>query len=392
MKNIVIDCLASFWQLTTHVIFAKKAQVMFYYPQHFNRTAEGTNPFFDRLLEACDRHGISYKLIEEPDWGTDKPRNSKAIKGDALFLLIMVLRKVIGLFGKKDFFKNEKYVAGIVNILTFGRLRYNTYMTISGSMLHLFGALNSKGNVYDVQHGILFKQKATFFDEKEHLRPQYYQRNLHWIMWGRGYDQCFCRGDEEILSGRTHVVGYPIKDVVMDMNSSDDNEKSVLFSLQFTHDSQPHELKIQKDLVEESLHQLNECRVKVLLRHHPRYNNAIDINDLLEKYPFAKLTTLSMNKLLASTLLQVTFNSTTSFEYAAYGIPSFFIDKEASIPLGDIFYSEYHYPLYQGEEILDVVKRLQNSELRRQDSATVKEWYREFYDEFDENAFIKLIK
>lgn len=366
--------------------------MLFYYPQHFNRTAESTNPFFDKLLEACDRHGISYKLIEEPDWRTDKPRNSKAIKGDALFLLVLVLRKVMRLFGKKDSFKNEKYVASVVNMLTFGSLRYNTYMTISGSMLHLFGTLNKKGNVYDMQHGVLYKQHPTFFDVNKHLRSQYFQRNLHWIMWGRGYDQCFCRGDEELLAERTHVVGYPIKDAVMDMNSLDDKEMSVLFSLQFTRDSQPRELIIQKDLVEHSLHQLKECGVKVLLKHHPRYNNSIDISDLLEKYPFTELTTLSMNELLASTLLQVTFNSTTSFEYAAYGIPSFFIDPEARIPQGDLFYSEYHYPLYQGAKIQDVVKRLQNSELRRQDSVTVKKWYREFYDEFDENAFIKLIK
>ena len=58
----------------------RKPRVLFYYPQHFNRTDQGTNPFFDKLLETCDRHGVAYRLYEEPDRATDKPRNTKASK------------------------------------------------------------------------------------------------------------------------------------------------------------------------------------------------------------------------------------------------------------------------------------------------------------------------
>ena len=382
------DVLISLWQLTTKVIFARRANVLFYYPQHFNRSAEGTNPFFDRLLETCDHHGISYKLIEEPDWGTDKPRNSKAIKGDALFLLILVLRKVVGLFSKKDFYQNEIIVARLLNLFTLGRLRYQRYITISGSMLHLFGALKAAGVVYDQQHGILYKQHPTFFDENEHLRPQYYQRNLHWLMWGRGYDRCFCRGEEDILEGRTHVVGYPIAPAKVDVEKI--GEKIVLFSLQFTHDFMQHELEEHKTILEETLRQLQNSGVKVLLKHHPRYNNAIPIDDLLERYPFCCLTKLSMQDLLTQTMLQVTFNSTTSFEYAEYGIPSFFIDPEARLPQGDLFYSEYHYPLYKGMTITEVVDRLKLPDKAKEDAATVRSWYSEFYSEFDELAFLKL--
>lgn len=387
--NKIIDIIISLYQLTTRVIFAKKAKVLFYYPQHFNRTAQATNPFFDRLLETCDSHVISYKLIEEPDWGTDKPRNDKAIKGDALFMLILVLRKVVGLFSKKDFYKNEVVVARLLNLFTLGRLRYRRYITISGSMLHLFAALKDDCEVFDMQHGILYKQHPTFFDESEHLRPQYYQRNLHWLMWGRGYDRCFCRGDEEVLAGRTHVVGYPIAPAKVDVEEMSD--KIVLFSLQFTHDYQQHELEEHKKILEETLRQLQNCGVKVLLKHHPRYNNAIPIDDLIESFPFCRITKLSMQDLLTQTMLQVTFNSTTSFEYAEYGIPSFFIDPEARLPQGDLFYSEYHYPLYKGMFISDVVSRLKLHDKAKEDATTVRAWYSEFYSDFNEQAFLKLL-
>ncbi len=67
--------------------------LLFYYPQHFNRSDEYSNPFFDRMLDICDRHGISYDLIEEPDPATDKHRNPRARKGDVFFWTVTVIRK-----------------------------------------------------------------------------------------------------------------------------------------------------------------------------------------------------------------------------------------------------------------------------------------------------------
>ena len=387
----VSDVFRSFWQITTRVIFAKKAQVLFYYPQHFNRSAEGTNPFFDRLLDTCDRHGISYKLIEEPDWGTDKPRNKKAIKGDALFVLITVVRKVIMMVGVKDIIVREKNTARIVNVLTLGRFQFSHYITISGSQLIIFLYLNTQTCVYDMQHGILFKQHPTFFDEHEHLRQHIAKEvRWRWLLWGRGYERCFSRGEEELISGRIHVVGYPVESVKNTIDGS--SEKVILFSLQFTHDISLEKLKIEKDIVEDALLQLKGKHVRVLLKHHPRYNNAIEIDDLLQKYPFAELTALSMQQLLSITMLQVTINSTTSFEYAQYGIPSYFIDKEDKLKRsGNLFLKEYDYPLYQNVTLGEVVDRLRNESLRQKDSEIVSNWYREFYDNFNEQEFLNVI-
>lgn len=390
MKKIS-DIILSFWQLTWKVMLHRKRWVLFYYPQHFNRTAQATNPFFDRLLETCDKYGISYHLIEEPDWGTDKPRNPKAIKGDAFFVLVLVVRKVVNKIFHGDFWQKEKKVARIVNALTFGRLIYAKYITISGSMVHLFAAMNKKGDVYDMQHGILYKQHPTFFDENEKLRPNYYGHNLHWLFWGRGYERCFCRGEEQLFEGRTHVTGYPIMSSLK-ANMMASTDKVILFSLQFTHDADLPELEREKVFFENALQQLQGAGVHVLLKHHPRYNNSISIDDWFDKYDFVELTNLSMQELLPQVMLQVTLNSTTSFEYAATGVPSFFIDSEGHLTRGALFYTEYNYPLYKEMTLRQVVERLQNEDNRKQDATIVKSWYREFYDDYNEDAFVKLIQ
>ena len=388
----MVDIFVSFWQFTWQFMLCRKRQVLFYYPQHFNRSAGRTNPFFDLLLETCDRYGISYHLIEEPDWGTDKPRNDKAIKGDAFFVVVTAVRKAVSLFCHKDFWHNEQKVASIISILTLGRMKYRTYITISGSMLHLFGNLNKKGNVYDMQHGFLCKQHPVFFDEHQKLRPQYYQKNLHWLLWGKGYESSFIRGEEALFYGRTHVVGYPVPYFGLQSFHNDSIESSsVVLSLQLTPDWTYDILQKKIQLIDDALQEFAGLNVRVFLKHHPRYNNVISIDYLLEKYDFVELTSLSMTDLVPLTFLQITINSTTAFEYAEYGIPSFFIDPGGVSPNGALFYTEYQYPLYRHMTLRQVVERLQNAELYREDSRAVKKWYQSFYDDYNEQEFLKVL-
>ena len=366
--------------------------MLFYYPQHFNRTTNRTNPFFDCLLGTCDRHGFSYLLIEEPDWNTDKPRNPKAIKGDAFFVIVTVIRKVVSCFSHKDYWYNEQRVAVIINCLTLSRLKYRTYITISGSMLHLFGCMNKKGDVYDMQHGILYKRHPTFFDENLLLRPSYFQENLHWLLWGKGYEACFIRGEEDLFAGRTHVIGYPVPCTGLRLGFKDRMEASVIvFSLQLTSDWSFDLLQQTVQMIDDTLQELDGLKIRVLLKHHPRFNNVVSIDYLLEKYDFVELTFLSLTDLVPHTLLQMTINSTTAFEYAEYGIPSFFIDHGGVLANGALFYAEYQYPLYRHMTLRQVVERLQNAELFQEDSRTVKEWYRSFYDDYNEQAFLRII-
>lgn len=44
----------------------------------------------------------------------------------------------------------------------------------------------------------------------------------------------------------------------------------------------------------------------------------------------------------------LTWNSITAFEFASYGIPSFFLFDEVITNGKSIFYDQYYYPLYAG--------------------------------------------
>ena len=60
------------------MFFSRNKRVLFYYPQHFNRSANGTNPFFDPLIKICEKANIPYDVYEEPDPKTNRPHNIKA--------------------------------------------------------------------------------------------------------------------------------------------------------------------------------------------------------------------------------------------------------------------------------------------------------------------------
>ncbi len=370
--------------------------LIFYYPQHFNRSEKGTNPFFDRMLDVCDRNGIDYDLMEEPDPGTDKPRNSQAIKADTFFWTVTIIRKILLLLlPNKDFYEREKIAAKILNYLTFGKYRYRTYITISGSMFHMFANLNHKAKVFDMQHGILYKTHPTFFENRR-LRPQFLHPNLHFLFWGKGYEDNFVRGDEEVLKGRTHIVGY--QDAVdgrYDRNEGvidNSSKRSVVVSLQFTNSLSAQGLEDMKNALALFLDKISELPVKVLLKHHPRYNNCISIDDLQQRHNNTELTDLPLCDLLDNTLLHATFNSTTAFEFAQFGIPTYFIPQDNAPIIESLFYKEYDYPLYASGTIPDVFARLTSSDNYKSDSGIVYSWYQRFYSPFDTAEFLKLIE
>lgn len=364
--------------------------LLFYYPQHFNRSKECTNPFFDRMLEICDRHGISYGIIEEPDKATDKRRNPRARKGDVFFWTVTVIRKCVSkLFPSKNFYAKEKIVARIINSITLGRYKYRNYITISGSMYHLFANINPDASVFDMQHGVLYKDHPTFFEHKR-LRRQYYPSNLHFLFWGKGYHDIFINGDEEVLSNRTHVIGYPIAE--HNSLKSISPKRNIIVSLQFTNDIVPEERAIDKKALDTFLAETEASGYQVLLKHHPRYNNCIDIDDLLKRYEHVQLTNLPLSELISEVCLHVTYFSTTAFEFAAYGIPTYFIPSYGRPAMYGIFYNEYDYPLYNGMSIMEVLHRAGDDKLLCSDAQTVKQWYNRFYSPFDEQAFLELIK
>lgn len=389
MNNI----FSSFIDITRNIIFAKRVDVIFYYPQHFNRSAQGTNPFFDPLLCACDKAGISYKLIEEPDRGTDKPRNPKAIKGDFLYFLILSLRKILRLITRNpNFLAIEKQVARIIDTFSLYRFKAPYYVSISGSLNEFFLSLNPNGKVFEVQHGVIFAGKDSFFEPDGSLHPGYKNPRFNWLVWGQGYADSVMRGNVSIMKDRMFATGYPLalKDEFVPKSSFDD--KLVLISVRFTTDFTQAELQQKKNNLSAFLDEMKDCGVKVLIKHHPRYNNVISLDDLFERHPFASVTNDSLPTLQNKIFLQVTTDSTTAFEYAETGILTFFYSNKDFMQKDNLFYKEYKYPLYFGMGIVDVINHLKEPENYRQDSITIRKWYDKFYTPFNEHEFLNILQ
>lgn len=383
--------LYSFFDLTKNIIFAKKAQVLFYYPQHFNRSNFGTNPFFDSLLKTCEDNGIRYKLIEEPDGGTDKPRNKNAIKGDFLYLLILCFRKLCRIIYKQESLYNiEKKVAKLIDVISFRRFRFPAYVSISGSLNEFFLSICPNARVYEVQHGVVFSGKDSFFEPDGSLHPAYKDKRFNWLFWGEGYARSVMRGNENEMAGRVHVTGYPLALKSEFIPKSSFKEYIILISVRFTTDYTTEELQKKKDNLDRFLAELTSCDVKVLIKHHPRYNNVISLDDLYVKYPFVSATNESLSALQEKIFLQVTTDSTTAFEYAETGILTFFYSNADFMQKDNLFYKEYQYPLYLGLDVREVVNRLKNSTNYYSDSLTIRNWYEKFYTPYNEKEFLKL--
>lgn len=81
-------------------------------------------------------------------------------------------------------------------------------------------------------------------------------------------------------------------------------------------------------MLDEAVKEASNSGYFIKLKHHPRYNDVIDISDILEKYRNVEITTQSLDKLASKCLLHVTWYSTTVFEYASYGVPSYILSDE----------------------------------------------------------------
>ncbi len=365
-------------------------QIIFYYPQHFNRSAKGDNPFFNALINTCRNHNIPFVIMEEPD-KSGKPHNEAAVSAKRFLILVLVVRKLLSwIFRNKNFYQRERIAGKIVNILTLGFFRSNIYITISGSMYWMFAAINPKAQVYDLQHGILCKQHKTFFDKKSlKLKSQYYDDNLNILFWGEGFRKIFIQGEEEIMKNKAFVIGYPIKDSIKSAKRRTHQIQNLLYSLQFTDDFSKEKLEKLKQQLIDMLEETKNLGVAVWLKHHPRFNNCINISDVLTQYTHAHITQDSLERLNTKIDLHITYYSTTAFEYACLGIPTYFLNLNKNEI--NMFYSEFNYPLYAEMPLCEVIKALSDIKTYNAHSELLKNWYSTFYSSYNEDAFLKLI-
>lgn len=387
---MILNVLCSFLQTIKYILLGKKLDVLLYYPQHFNRSSKGSNPYFDPIVEVCKENELKYLVMEEPDSRTSNPRAPQCMKADAFFWIVTIMRKLMRMIYKeKTSVETDVKIAHFFDVITSHKFRAKRYITISNSMINILAELNPEGVVYDYQHGIIFNGHPGYFAEKDNLASSYKNSNRRMMLWGTLYRQAFERAlCKEDLDKKIKIVGYPIPASTAGIVSQ--TREFIVISLQITSDSEvwyKHSVK----MLYECLEQLKESGYKVLLKHHPRFNNEVDLSDIVIKYPFVGFVSKPLVELVPQTLLHITWSSTTCFEYANYGVPTFFLVDEVLSHGTTIFYEQYHYPLYKEMSLLEVVAHVVDKQEYKEDCKIVKKWYDSAYAPFDKQQILKIL-
>lgn len=389
MSHSSFNIIESIHKITSKILLRPKYDVIFYYPRHFNRGADGKNPYFGPLAKVCRDNGIRYIQLEEPTEDSDKPKNKESVPADFLLCSIILIRKFFRSVLKFPYLKQERYTAFLMNILTLGKLKVKCYITISGSMEHFFALLNKNGKVYDYQHGIIYSWHWGYFEKNGKLRPEHMLNNLNFLLYGEGFLKSFTINNPYDITKRIHITGYPI--YTNNIHTVNSNRNKILFSLQYTDDGIDEELLAFSELFSKALQELKNFDGEILFKHHPRYNNSYDISSIVSNDKNIKETHQAIDKLHDSLLLHITFYSTTAFEYAAHGVPTYFLFSEKFDTGKKVFYDEYEYPLYRNMDLSEVIKQLSQSQCFLNDSTIIKEWYNRFYKKFDKEIFLRII-
>lgn len=373
--------------------YKKHYDIVFYYPQHFNRSEFGTNLFFDPLIALCKENELRYLVIEEPDRGTTFPRNKKAYRFDFYFYLILLLRKSIPLIFFKHFENREQYIGTLIKMLTFGKFNTNVVLTNSNSMGGVWRGYCPRARIIDYQHGIINKKQLGFFingQAPSHIAVN----NKEVAVWGKGFKAIFDQ-DNNYYENKIHVLGHYQQTAKIETSFSDSNK--ILFSLQFMPDLG---IKLNAEMFNEIrivIQKFNAIaeknRPQIILRNHPRHNNAVDLNSLLNEFDYVSL--MSDKEILIPTvyLVHVTFFSTTAFEMATQGVPSYFLYTENLMNGKVDFLDDYQYPIDQDFSLDELWTSYRNDDkIWLAHSDLVKKWSSKFFEPFNKSVFLDLVQ
>ncbi len=368
--------------------------MVFYYPAHFNRGGDNQlNEYIRPFIEVLNSAGEPYKIIEEPDLKTKYPRSNKTVHFDFWLIIILTIRKLLPLTFFDNFESREQWIGKLLKRLTFSSFRADVVMTLSNSMGGFWRGYNPNARIIDYQHGIINYNQPGFFENKK--APEHITRNKKEVaVWGEGFKRSLDNAGG-YYCGKVHVLGYYKS--IQNFKSNILQTDKILFSLQFlpefgpklNHEMLDHILSVLKSL--ESLPPEN--RPQVVLRNHPRHQNTINIDELIANFNFVKLMPENEELKPSDYALHATFFSTTAFEMAIEGIPSYFLST-ANVRQGiDIFLEEYEYPISQlqplHERWLDYCL---DTNKWQADSNKVKEWSNTFFKPFDKQVLLELIK
>ena len=368
--------IQSFFFFLSGLIKKRKYDVVFYYPQHFNRGMYNENQFFKQLLLSCDNNNISYMVFEEPDFTIRSKRNHKAVPFDFIYLLVILLRKLYS--SKLTTLVKDHKIGRFLSKTIFLNIKFKNVITISQSMVSVFRGLNKECNIYDVQHGIIHNNKPNYILNNK-AEPNLVDNNVSLLLSGKSFQELLI--DNEALNyfkEHTFVLGSRNNNLEKMHHSFNAN---ILITLQFTHDHSDKENTVLLNELKAFVSSV-DTKVNFYLKHHPRFNNEVDLSEILE-LPNIHFSPDDLNECFKLCSLHATTYSTSTFEAAFLGIPTILIHSQSEL---NFFKTEFIYPLsYDISDFKDITVYQKSAEI-------VKSWAKEYYSPYNELAFLDLLK
>ena len=366
-------------------------KVYFFQDNSFFRTKKGTNPFFDSIIEVCERNGIGWKVWTCcPSAGCGYPVAKVGYFGWFNALAIGFWR-VTHLFWRVESWRIWYLWGRLMRPFCRNRFEADLFITIAGNMTPSLAGMFPKVRIADMQHGVIFSEHRGYFEAGGRLSDKYRRlRRCEFWLYGRGYANCFFRNpsNRTWLEGRVKVLGdvfgHPPLPLEPDRNV-------IAFSAQLTADFGARELgemvRRMRDFFEEA-HAHCGAGYRYVLKQHPRFNRC-DIS-ALTSLDYLEIVDTSWSDLYPEMVIHVTFSSTVCFDCASCGIPTYFLPYYENAILDSRYYrDDFVYP-YFGISFADLLMlQAKDSE---QMQRTIREWYETCYAPFCEERCLALLK
>ncbi len=380
--SIVFHFFQSFFYFYIHSIFNKKIDVLFYYPTHFNLSNNEVRSI-QVMIDVCKEKKISFFLLEEPNYNSESMRNLNAIKFDFFYLIISILRKFIT--STSCVYQKDRIIGRLLSFMFVGRQNIKNIITLSQSMQSFFSVVYPNSNLFDYQHGLI----SNIYDgyaENNKIAATILQNNVKLLLHGKEVKEKLIAIDGgEYFIENSIVVGAPYLKLKKKSSLFNGN---ILFSLQFSnsHTFDQNQLLLEKTIFFLNQIELKNINVKIYLKHHPRFNNCLDIKQLYD-YKFVYDSPIHIKDCFDLCTLHITEYSTMVLESIIFGTPSLFTSFNQKF---DLFNKEYGFP-YSDLNIIDGISKLYDDNfyigvLNKQSEKT-----QQLYQPFDKDVFIKTI-
>ena len=350
---------------TVYLIFStKKYDYVLYSPSYF--VIEGKHLHFKSLINFFKKNNISFLYVEEP-YKRKSKRSINAYYFDFIFFLIVFLRKIIS--GTNNIAIDKK-IARLLRPLI--RFKCKNIVTISQSMISFFSELYNDANIFDLQHGIIYKDKTSYLVDGN-ASCNIVLNNAKVLLFSEKYKRILVDNEKGNYYRDNAIV---IGNYFNKSNFLPKSNFNVIVSLQFT-DS--HKLKTNNIILTSLLKTIkNNKEYSFYLLEHPR-KNEFDISQLTE-LSNTKLVRENKNTLIKNCSIHYTCYSTMAIDLAFKGIPTVFTDTKFSKK----FIKDFDYPLD-----LDFNEISQNFD---KFSNEIREWSYQYFSKFSYEKLIHFIK